>query len=147
MIDYKNYPPNWKTEIRPAILAREGNCCKFCNVPNGAVIFRGTIEHGVETTTEVYQLANGAIYQASDSTPLFDEVGISIDIQPLSGDPDQKAIKVVLTVAHLDHDITNNNHSNLAALCQKCHLTYDKEHHKETREAKKQAAMGQLPLF
>ncbi len=29
-IDYSKYPPNWKTEIRPAILKREGNKCKFC---------------------------------------------------------------------------------------------------------------------
>lgn len=33
--------------------------------------------------------------------------------------------KVVLTVAHLDHDITNNSFFNLKALCQKCHLEYD----------------------
>ena len=33
--------------------------------------------------------------------------------------------KVVLTVAHLDHDPTNNADDNLAALCQLCHNTYD----------------------
>ncbi len=33
--------------------------------------------------------------------------------------------KVILTVAHLDHDITNNSFFNLRALCQKCHLRYD----------------------
>ncbi|MCK5633007.1 hypothetical protein KAH94_04610, partial [bacterium] len=33
--------------------------------------------------------------------------------------------KVVLTVAHLDHDPTNNKESNLAAMCQKCHFAYD----------------------
>ena len=27
-IDYSNYPANWKTEIRPAILARAGNQCE-----------------------------------------------------------------------------------------------------------------------
>ena len=36
---------------------------------------------------------------------------------------------VVLTVAHLDHIKTNNRFSNLAALCQKCHLNHDRGHH------------------
>jgi 5-methylcytosine-specific restriction endonuclease McrA len=33
--------------------------------------------------------------------------------------------KVVLTVAHLDHDPTHNDPANLRALCQKCHNRYD----------------------
>ena len=32
---------------------------------------------------------------------------------------------VVLTVAHLDHQPENNADDNLAALCQRCHNTYD----------------------
>jgi len=36
-----------------------------------------------------------------------------------------------LGVTHLDHNILNNEFSNLKALCQKCHLDYDKEHHKK----------------
>lgn len=27
-IDYRNYPPNWSSEIRPAILLRAGNACE-----------------------------------------------------------------------------------------------------------------------
>ena len=42
--------------------------------------------------------------------------------------------KVILTTAHLDHDITNNNLSNLMAMCQRCHLKYDSAHHAETRK-------------
>jgi 5-methylcytosine-specific restriction endonuclease McrA len=33
--------------------------------------------------------------------------------------------KVVLTIAHLDHTPENCDYSNLRALCQKCHNTYD----------------------
>jgi 5-methylcytosine-specific restriction endonuclease McrA len=51
---------------------------------------------------------------------------------------------VVLTVAHLDHDTQNNSDENLAALCQKCHLTYDGQHHaknaRKTRIKKKEQA-------
>ena len=42
-------------------------------------------------------------------------------------------ITIVLTVAHLDHDITNNEMSNLKAMCQKDHLNYDKDLHLENR--------------
>ena len=40
--------------------------------------------------------------------------------------------KVVLTVAHLDHDETNCAAENLKALCQRCHLAYDQDHHRRT---------------
>lgn len=33
--------------------------------------------------------------------------------------------KVVLTVMHLDHDLTNNHDGNLLAACQRCHNRYD----------------------
>lgn len=36
---------------------------------------------------------------------------------------------VVLTTAHLDHDTTNSDPRNLRAMCQRCHLNYDAEHH------------------
>ena len=54
--------------------------------------------------------------------------------------------KVVLTVAHLDHNPTNCNDDNLKALCQKCHLSYDAKHHAETRNRAKYNKSG-LNLF
>lgn len=41
--------------------------------------------------------------------------------------------KVVLTVAHLDHTPENCNEDNLAALCQACHLGYDRDRHTANR--------------
>lgn len=41
--------------------------------------------------------------------------------------------KVVLTIAHLDHTPENCEPDNLRAWCQRCHLTYDAGHHRETR--------------
>ena len=49
----------------------------------------------------------------------------------------KKIIKIVLTIAHLDHNPQNNNPENLRALCQKCHLNYDLEHHLESRKKKR----------
>lgn len=39
---------------------------------------------------------------------------------------------VVLTTAHLDHTPENCDEENLRALCQACHLHYDRDHHAET---------------
>jgi hypothetical protein len=49
--------------------------------------------------------------------------------------------KIVLTVAHLDHQPENCHPSNLKAMCQRCHLRYDHDLHQrnafETRRKKK----------
>ncbi|XBQ15818.1 MAG: hypothetical protein ABL308_12775 [Oceanicaulis sp.] len=39
--------------------------------------------------------------------------------------------KVVLTIAHLDHDPANSHPSNLRAWCQRCHNTYDAPHRRD----------------
>ena len=51
--------------------------------------------------------------------------------------------KVVLTVAHLNHDINDNSFFNLKAMCQKCHNNYDKHYRKANRKKKQ----GVLSLF
>ncbi len=35
--------------------------------------------------------------------------------------------RVILTIAHLDHNPENCNKNNLKAMCQRCHNTYDIE--------------------
>ena len=40
---------------------------------------------------------------------------------------------VVLATAHRDHDPTNNEGANLAALCQRCHILHDKAEHLRRR--------------
>lgn len=59
--------------------------------------------------------------------------------------PDEDdAIQIILTVAHLDHDITNNSFFNLKAMCQRCHLRYDAQEKARRRREKK--LIGQLKL-
>ena len=48
-----------------------------------------------------------------------------------------KWVKVVLTIAHLDHTPENWEPSNLRALCQRCHNRYDAAHRATTRAHKK----------
>lgn len=44
------------------------------------------------------------------------------------GSEKAKPIKIILTIAHMDHTPENNEESNLKALCQRCHNRYDMPH-------------------
>lgn len=57
--------------------------------------------------------------------------------------------RIVLTIAHLDHDTQHNGPEHLKALCQRCHLRYDVGIHARnaaaTRERKR--AFGTMELL
>ncbi|MDO3168230.1 hypothetical protein P5V90_14775 [Mycobacteroides abscessus subsp. abscessus] len=57
--------------------------------------------------------------------------------------------RVVLTVAHLNHTPEDCRDENLRAMCQGCHLHYDAEHHAQTRQRTRTAALeAQMePMF
>ena len=57
-----------------------------------------------------------------------------------------KLVKIVLTVAHLDHDTTHNTDDNLACLCQRCHLNYDRAHNLRAIAARRARQRGQLEM-
>jgi 5-methylcytosine-specific restriction endonuclease McrA len=128
------YPANWK-EIRARILARAGDCCEQCHVPNGDMIIRG-----IDKDAGTFQRfdGNGEVYAADD--------GRLLGRCKASEYCGNKWTRVVLTIAHMDHVPENCDDSNLKALCQRCHLAYDAEHHaetaKQTRRARK--AIGDL---
>jgi len=115
-IDYRKYPANWKTEIRPAILKRAENRCEFCQMPNYAIYTRNT-----RTIWYVGKTYKSALSQYQVG-PFFKEYDAIC----------------VLTIAHLDHDINNNDPDNLRALCQKCHNNHDKKYRAENRKRNKQ---------
>jgi hypothetical protein len=131
-IDYKDYPANWKTEIRPAILTRAFNCCEFCNIKNGIIVLRGRYKD-----IEVYQDDDGNIYDAFDS----ERIGANY-----VGDIDDFGtfVKIVLTIAHLDHNTEHNDYSNLKALCQRCHNRYDRGNRNKNIKEKKLKIQPQL---
>jgi 5-methylcytosine-specific restriction endonuclease McrA len=63
--------------------------------------------------------------------------------------PDAEPVRVVLTVAHLDHNPENCDPSNLRSLCQRCHNRYDAKHRAAGRKARQHAAThdGQAVLL
>jgi hypothetical protein len=55
--------------------------------------------------------------------------------------------KVVLTVAHLDHDPSITDITRMLHLCQRCHLTYDAKIHAENAGITRHRKRGQPDLF
>lgn len=132
-IDYKKYPSNWKIEIVPQVKERDNNRCAFCGISNYTVFRYGSL--GCKMQYNPYDKCN--TYQEALSLKENAEKESGLDWKI-----------IVLTVAHLNHDINDNDLSNLKALCQKCHLNYDKEHHKKnSRETlKKKKGIVELPF-
>lgn len=50
--------------------------------------------------------------------------------------------RVVLTTAHLEHDPAKCADQDLMAMCNGCHLNYDREHHAQTRAKTRAAAIA-----
>jgi len=117
-IDYSKYPPNWKTEIVPRILERANNCCENCAVDNGAVLTSLAFKI-LDTRSGRYKMKRFWLLGAGDI----------IRMKPFALAGETKEIKVVLTIAHLDHDEENHEVTDerLRAWCQYCHLNYDAE--------------------
>jgi 5-methylcytosine-specific restriction endonuclease McrA len=126
------YPANWK-EIRAAILERAGHKCEQCNAANCTRICRG-----VDADVDTYMTAEAEVFDA--------DTGEYLGRARMSEWRVGKMVRIVLTIAHLDHAPENCDPANLLALCQRCHLRYDAAHHavnaRETRKSRK--AIGDL---
>lgn len=55
--------------------------------------------------------------------------------------------KVVLTTAHLTHEPECRDEDKVKAMCQGCHLHYDREHHAETAYASRRRGKVVADLF
>ena len=120
-IDYSKYPKNWKTEIRPRILKRAENKCEFCKIDNYAVTHYD--KHGKR------QLDDSEQYMDINDCKRTYSASMNYKKMMEKEYPKLRFAVVVLTIAHLDHDISNSDDENLRALCQKCHLGHDAKHH------------------
>jgi predicted nucleic-acid-binding Zn-ribbon protein len=125
------YSKDWKQISERIRFVRAGNKCETCGVKN--------YETG-------YRDLTGKFWTVQEIMDLLDDTGYDIFCHELSHiDVDVKPIKIVLTVAHLDHQPENNDDSNLKALCQKCHNNYDRSHRNET--IKNERNKGQLSIL
>lgn len=131
------YPPNWP-EISRAARERAGNRCEQCRAPNGDLIRRADYEG-----RPVYFLPEMTVYETGPCAVTGQEVeGAFWD------DCDaRRPVRIVLTVAHLNHDPADCRPENLRALCQRCHLAYDADLHRANAAATRRARKAAGDLF
>ncbi|MDE2105505.1 MAG: hypothetical protein KGL39_50225 [Patescibacteria group bacterium] len=108
------YPKNWP-QISAEIRGRAGNRCEECGVANGEL---GARWHDGTWLPAIPDGDNGIRLQwpRPGEYRLFRHGGIAADL---------KIVRIVLTVAHLDHTPENCDPGNLRAWCQRCHNRYD----------------------
>lgn len=108
------YPKNWKQLSEFIRFERAKNHCEVC---------------GVENYSNGYWIENKFV-TVSELINQLEETGeTQIDNFAI----DKKPIRIILTVAHLDHIPEHCDLINLKAMCQRCHNRYDIEHRKFTR--------------
>jgi hypothetical protein len=117
----KFYGREWRTVTRPRILARAHDRCEQCCVPNGAKVARLA---GWWSNCPGYWSDEKGRRQ-SGAGRFFRIAG------------QLHWVRIVLSVAHLNHVAGDDRDENLKALCQYCHLHFDAAHHKETRATRK----------
>lgn len=124
----ERYPADWKA-IRAAIMARAGDACECtgqCGDPH----------------------ADGPCAAPHMERILRDhrEPARWSEHDPELAGLNPESTKVILTVAHVDHDERNNDPSNLLALCQRCHLKLDAADNLARKRERANAAAGQRPF-
>lgn len=129
------YPADWP-QIRELVLRRARHRCEQCGVPNGAK--GGRTRTGVWLPTEPLGERRGRLEWPKEGTWAWCSNSVTREYV--------RVIRIVLTIAHLDHTPENCSLDNLRALCQRCHLLYDSLHHRQTAYCtrRRDRALGDL---
>lgn len=126
--------PEWKA-IRARILERAGGKCERCGVPNYALGGRrrcGSFHPALPKGERLLRRE-------------WPEPG---EWWWCEGFGEQlRIIRIVLTIAHLDHDPGNSDDENLQALCQRCHNRHDAEHRRANAAATRRARQAVADLL
>ena len=112
----KLYPTNWAFISADIRFNRAQNRCEECGVQNGAITY--TDHQGKREEATFDQLDQ--LYRIIQSSGLNEKAVLK----------KLRLTKIILTVAHLDHDESNNDYFNLKALCQRDHFKHDRQNNK-----------------
>ena len=126
-VDYKKYGSHWK-KVVARIRARAQNKCEQCMVPNYAV---GNRVDGV-----FYPICGNAYCDQAGRGELSYKDAREVAIGATDAGDGEKYIVIVLTTAHLNHDVTDNTDENLKYLCQQCHNRHDVAYRVQNRKSK-----------
>lgn len=129
------YPKDWP-QISQRVRERAGWCCEFCGVRNGEIGGR---------------MGDGRFLRADpiDCGGRMPTLGsYSWCTDPQTGTAHRlRIIRIVLTVAHLNHQPEDCRDENLKALCQRDHLLYDAKHHARNAAETRRKARASGDLF
>jgi 5-methylcytosine-specific restriction endonuclease McrA len=117
--DRSRYPKDWP-QIRARVLERAENKCEQCKAPNRETVMRFINYPGWYATLE------GQVFG-----PDGEEKGWVRG----SESPDYYPVRIVITIAHLDHDPSSLDEDRMRAWCQRCHLKHDQKLHIENAKA------------
>lgn len=122
--------PAWQQK-RARILKRAGRKCENCHKPDRTTVLTCTGNgrmFWMPACGGRWRDQQGRLYRRL--TPPWMRYGLS----------EPRVIRVVLGVAHRNHVAGDDRDENLGAWCQWCHLAWDREAHRITRCARKDAA-------
>lgn len=145
------YPADWPA-IRAAILERAGQRCEHSDAPGHRCAARHRVL-GYWREGELWRLPVGfehlqrRIWRFEPLPQVLRESGVDKPMTLQSAEGSLKIIRVILTIAHLDHQPENCEPENLRALCQRHHLAHDHDHHRANAQATRRAKSGTAELF
>lgn len=139
------YPADWP-QIRDLVLRRAHNRCETCQVENYAL--GGRTRRGLWLPALPLGEKLLRLEWPPPGTIAFcgHLMGVLGNDAHYVGE-DLRIIRIVLTIAHLDHTPENCALDNLRALCQRCHLAYDQLHHQQTAYANRRRDRALADLF
>ena len=150
------YPIDWPELSRLVRFGRARGCCERCGRPHGARVVHLGDGSGAwwDEARALWRDARGRRLRGLPAPEALEAARVArqpaltgLDEPDWLGAPLRLPVtRVVLAVAHLDHDPGNNRPRNLAALCQSCHMRHDAAEHRRTRwrRAYLLRAMGDL---
>lgn len=113
------YPIDWPQLSRVVRFERAQGRCEACGRPHGARVF--CLPDGRWWDAEAGRWRDGR-GRMSCTAIGADDVLAAV-----------RSTKVVLATAHRNHDTADNALRNLAAWCQRCHLSHDRPEHRRRR--------------
>ena len=140
------YPIDWRELSQVIRFIRAKGRCEHCGRPHGQEVTH--LGEGTWWDAERAVWRDGRGKRARKLPPPH-VLGKEQQQPNLLGDPPAPRLattRVVLASAHLDHNPSNNRLSNLAALCQRCHMLHDAKEHRRRRWSKvfRLRALGDL---
>ena len=124
------YPIDWPQLSHWVRFTRSRGCCDHCRRPHGVTVLCTADGSWWDDQAAVWRNNRGQQIAAPHSTT------------------ELRKTRVILAAAHLDHNPGHNRPSNLASLCQRCHLSHDRLHHQieRRRTLRSRWAIGDLFL-